>query len=321
MMARTIEGAGWALHIGDCRQVLPTLPAQSAAAGLWDPPSGLGFMGLDWDLRAAQIFEAFLIECFVAALRVLQAGAWVAVWAHPTTSHWVGTALEKAGYIIESKCPWINAEGKPPTSAGRLAAGHEQWIIARTPGPRRDLSLRLWADAMGGRHPRALVLGGGAGATLDAVIGRRRSGAMTHRPADRAGGRHTYGASKASPASIAASDGGASRYFLNEAQLLAVYAARARHRHRALGPGGAISEHPTPKSIELILPLCDLVAGEEAPEGPVLDIFAGTCSTGEAALMLGRPFIGIELGLDPRWPVEGEQRLRNVERDQEAKRT
>lgn len=315
-MARAIEGNGWILHIGDCRQVLPMLPEHSAAAGLWDPPSGLGFMGLNWDLRTAQIFEAFLIECFVAALRVLQAGAWTATWAHPETSHWVGCALEKAGYKIESKVPWINAEGRPPISVpGRLASGHEEWIIARAPGPRRPLSLRLWQDAMGGRHPRALILGRGAGAAVDEVIGRRRSGAMTRRPADQAGGRHSYGASKASPANIAASDGGPSRFFMNEGQLLAVYAARARHRHRALGLAGPQSEHPTPKSRDLILPLLDLVAGPEAPDGPVLDIFAGTGTTGECALLLGRPFLGIELGLDPRWPAEAEVRLRNVERE------
>lgn len=311
----TVTGAGWSLFVGDCRQILPTMQSASAAAGVWDPPSGLGFMGLDWDLRTAQAYEAFLIECFVAALRVLQAGAWVAVWAHPKTSHWVGTALEKAGYIIESKCPWINAEGRPQTAIqGCLAAGHEEWIIARKPGPRRPLSLRLWQDAMGGRHPRALILGRGAGAVLDAVVGRRKSGAMRRRPGDKAGGRHCYGASKASPASIVASDGGPSRYFMGEEQLLAVYAARARHRHRALGPGGETSEHPTPKSTELILPLVDLVAGPDAPDGPVLDIFAGTGTTGECALTLGREFVGIELGLDPRWPIEAEQRLRNVER-------
>jgi len=138
---------------------------------------------------------------------------------------------------------------------------------------------------------------------------------MTRRPADKPGGRHCYGASKASPANIAASDGGPSRYFLNEDQLLAVYAARARHRHRALGPNGPQSAHPTPKSRDLIMPLLDLVAGPEAPDGPVIDIFAGTATTGECALLLGRDFVGIELGADPRWPVEAVTRLRNVERE------
>ena len=32
---------------GDCRDVLPTLPAESVDAAVTDPPYGLGFMGKD----------------------------------------------------------------------------------------------------------------------------------------------------------------------------------------------------------------------------------------------------------------------------------
>lgn len=303
----------WELHVGDCRAVLPTLPAGAAAAGVWDPPAGLGFMGLSWDLARAEVFAGFLMEAFAAALRVLQPGAWVAVWAHPKTSHWTAVALERAGYTIETKVPWINAEAKPqPWRVGRLAPGHEEWILAHAPGPRRPLSLRLWRDAMGGRHPRALVLGHAASAALDAIIGRRRSGAMHgERKADKH--RHSYGRNKGSKVeSFAGSDGGPSRFFPREAQLLAVYGARARHRHRNLGPDGPQSEHPTPKSVELLLPIVDLVAGDEAPPGAVLDIFAGSGAVGEAAMLLGRDFIGVELGEDPRWPLEAQSRLERV---------
>lgn len=308
---RDARAPAWALHIGDCRAVLPRLPEASAAAGVWDPPAGIGFMGLEWDLARGEAFAGFLVEAFAAARRVLLPGSAVAVWAHPQTSHWTAIALERAGYAIETKIPWINAEAKPqPWRTGRLAPGHEEWIVARAPGRRCPLELRLWRDAAGGRHPRALVLGRGAGEALDAIIGRRRSGAMTgRRRADKH--RNTYGAHRGTAIEkpIPASDGGPSRYFVGEEQLLAVYGPRARHhRHRQLGPGGPPSEHPTPKSPELLLPLVDLVAGA-APEGPVLDIFAGTAAVGEAALLLGRPFVGIELGDDPRWPVEARERL------------
>lgn len=315
----SLIGEGWALHVGDCRRILPQLPEASCAAGVWDPPSGMGFMGLDWDLARSEIFAAFLAECFAPARRVLVPGAWTLTWAYAPTSHWTAVALERAGYTIETKIPWINAEAKPqPARLGRLAPGHEEWILAKTPGPRRPLSMRMWRDATGGRHPRALLLGRAGAETLDAVVGRRRSGALTgERRADKA--RHAYGPSKASPASIAASDGGPSRYFVCEEQLLAVYGPRARHRHRELGPGGPQSEHPTPKSPGLLVPLVDLVAGEEAHEGPILDIFAGTGATGEAAMGLGRAFVGVELGDDPRWPVEAATRLRNVERARSAR--
>lgn len=305
----------WALHIGDCRTVLPQLPQHSAAAGVWDPPSGLGFMGLDWDLTRSEVFAGMLGECFRAALWVLQPGAWVVVWAHPATSHWTAVALERAGYTIETKIPWINAEAQPqPWRVGRLAPGHEEWILARAPGPRRPLSMGMWRDACGGRHPRGLIIGRAAGSILDAVVGRRKSGAFSGvRSSDKH--RNTYGAHKGGQIEkpIVASDGGPSRFFVPEGQLLAVYGPRARHlKHRQLGPGGPETLHPTAKSVELLLPLVDLVAGEHCPPGPVLDIFAGSGSTGEAALVLGRAFVGVELGDDPRWPVETRTRLERV---------
>ncbi len=271
-------------------------------------------MGLDWDLPEAEAYAAMLAECFRASLRVLIPGAWVAVWAHPQTSHWTAIALCHGGFTVETKIPWINAEAKPqPWRTGRLAPGHEEWILARAPGPRMPLSLRLWRDATGGRHPRALVLGQAAASTLDAVLGRRRSGAMTQRAGDKPGRRSSYGANKASPAAVSASDGGPSRFFPLEQQLLAVYGPRARHCHRDLGPGGPRSEHPTPKSPDLLLPIVDLVAGELAPPDlPVLDIFAGTGAVGEAALLLGRGYVGVELGRDPRWPIEARTRLERV---------
>lgn len=306
----------WSLHVGDCRLVLPRLPARCCAAMVTDPPSGLGFMGLAWDLARAEVFAGLLEEAFAEALRVLQEGAWALVWAHPATSHWTAAALERAGYTIETKIPWINAEAKPqPWRVGRLAPGHEEWILARAPGPRRPLSMRLWRDAGGGRHPRGLIIGRGAGELLDAAIGRRRSGAMHgERKADKQ--RHSYGANKGSKIeSFEGSDGGASRFFPHEDRLLAVYGARARHRkHRQLGPGGRESEHPTLKSTDLLLPLVDLVAGEEAGDGPVLDIFAGSGAVGEAALLLGRGFVGVELGEDPRWPAEARERLQATAR-------
>lgn len=303
----------WRFLDGDCLTVLPRLADRSARAGLFDPPAGIDFMGLTWD--TANGFLELLTVRFAAALPKLEPGGWVLVWAHPETGHWVILALIRAGYIFETEIPWMNAEAKPqPWRTGRLAAGHEKWLLARTPGPRRPLNLRLWRDAIGGRHPRGLVIGAGVDATLDAVVGHRRSGVMKSvRKADKT--RHTYGRNKGSKVKCATgSDGGPSRFFPSEQQLLAIYAPRARHyKHRQLGPGGPESEHPTLKSRDLLLPLVDLVMGvEDGSPGTLLDIFAGTATAGEAAMLLGHSYIGIELGKDPRWPLEARERLTRV---------
>lgn len=224
----------WLLLVDDCLTALPKVPDGLARAGLYDAPAGIEFMGLTWD--TADGFLDSLSARFAAALPKLMPGGWVLVWAHPETGHWVVLALILAGYIFETEIPWMNAEAKPqPWRTGRLAAGHEKWLLARSPGPRRPLNLRLWRDAMGGRHPRGLVLGAGVDTVLDAVVGRRRSGVMNNvRKTDKS--RHTYGRNKESKVKCATgSDGGPSRFFPSEGQLLAIYAPRARHyKHRQL---------------------------------------------------------------------------------------
>lgn len=42
------------IHVGDCRDILPTLPAESVDSIVTDPPYGIGFMGKAWDGRDIQ---------------------------------------------------------------------------------------------------------------------------------------------------------------------------------------------------------------------------------------------------------------------------
>lgn len=128
-------GPTWRLDLGDCLDVLRSLPAASVDALVTDPPAGIGFMGKEWDTfgrsnpnaerdRAAaaglngkssqpfaysgssrspgdrERFIAFLADRFTEARRVLKPGAHALVWAIPRTSHWTATALEDAGFEI-----------------------------------------------------------------------------------------------------------------------------------------------------------------------------------------------------------------------------
>jgi len=90
--------------------------------------------------------------------------------------------------------------------------------------------------------------------------------------------------------------------------LITLYAPRARHSHRALYPGGPRSEHPTPKSLGLVLPLLDLITGcVPEPNGLVVDPFMCSGSTGAAAAILDLDFYGCDS--DPACAIEAEQRL------------
>jgi len=77
--------------------------------------------------------------------------------------------------------------------------------------------------------------------------------------------------------------GGASRFF---------YCAKASKKERNAGLyDGIVSTHPTVKPVTLMRYLCKLVT---PIGGVVLDPFAGSATTGIAAILEGFEFIGIE---------------------------
>lgn len=66
--------------------------------------------------------------------------------------------------------------------------------------------------------------------------------------------------------------------------------------------------HPTPKPVGL---MAHFIRLHSAPGEVVLDPFAGASSSGQAALQLGRRFIGIEI--EPKWAELSRERLRAEE--------
>ena len=69
--------------LGDCREVLKLMQAESFDSMVTDPPAGIAFMGSEWDTHTLDGFENFLTECFKEAYRVLKPGAHILVWFHP----------------------------------------------------------------------------------------------------------------------------------------------------------------------------------------------------------------------------------------------
>ena len=66
-------------------------------------------------------------------------------------------------------------------------------------------------------------------------------------------------------------------------------------------------KHPAPMNEDLARHLVCLSC---PPGGTVLDPFAGSCTTGRAALNRGRSFIGFEL--NPEYADEGRARLEHI---------
>jgi site-specific DNA-methyltransferase (adenine-specific) len=181
-----------------------------------------------------------------------------------------------------------------------------------------------------GRWPANVTLDEHAAELLDAQTGVLASGANPKRRGA-ATSRSTYkdtfpGQESCSPAR-GADSGGASRFFYVAKPSKAERNAGCEHlpvritntdappgskganspRAGANRSGATPNHHPTVKSIALMRWLCRLIT---PPGGAVLDLFAGSGTTGAAALAEGFEFVGIEL--DPEYAAIATARLQHA---------
>ncbi|WP_445520502.1 DNA-methyltransferase [Streptomyces sp. NEAU-174] len=158
---------GVTLHLGDCLDVLTTLPDASVDAVVCDPPYGLGFMGKEWDtpgsfverkaaktntfdhvggnhnpinsadaartyrvegIRFGNWCEQWASEC----LRILKPGGYLAAFGGTRTYHRLACAIENAGFEVRDSLHWIYGSGFPK-SKQHLKPSHEPIVLARTP--------------------------------------------------------------------------------------------------------------------------------------------------------------------------------------------
>ena len=103
------------LYHGDCLDILPTLPAQSVDTIITDPPAGISFMGKSWDSDKGgrDQWISWLTLVMREALRVTKPGGMALVWSIPRTSHWTGTAIERAGWEVRDVVTHLFGSGFP----------------------------------------------------------------------------------------------------------------------------------------------------------------------------------------------------------------
>lgn len=327
----------WQIRHADCLHVLPTLEAASVDALITDPPYGINCNGMAWDRPTRldpghvpgkrrrqpsenpnEAFQGFSHEWSSACLHTLKPGGHLAAFAAPRTAHRLTCGLEEAGYEIRDVLMWLQGQGYPatrvlPNGLGTgLKPSWEPIVLARKP--------------LDGTLEHNLALHGTGAMNIDACR-------LALTPQDcpsqgRTHGRRITASQKGRwPANLllshgnACSDGGCEpdcpiqqlgerhRFF---------YAAKAPRRERDAGCErlprrvvqtykiGARNEqlceehpvaniHPTVKPIELMRWLIRLLT---PPGGLVLDPFAGSGSTGAAAMLEGARFLGIEREAD-----------------------
>jgi DNA modification methylase len=104
-----VEVGGARVFLGDCRNVLRTLPDNSVDSIVTDPPYELGFMGKKWDSSGIAYDVTVWAEC----LRVLKPGGHVLAFGGSRTWHRLAVAVEDAGFELRDSIAWIYGSGFP----------------------------------------------------------------------------------------------------------------------------------------------------------------------------------------------------------------
>ena len=120
------------LHLGDCLDVLATLPDNSVDSIVTDPPYGLSFMGKKWDYDVPSV--AIWEQC----LRVLKPGGHLLAFAGTRTQHRMACRIEDAGFEIRDMIAWVYGSGFPKSldvsKAIDKAAAAEREVIGSYKG-------------------------------------------------------------------------------------------------------------------------------------------------------------------------------------------
>ncbi|MDR3502957.1 MAG: site-specific DNA-methyltransferase [Legionella sp.] len=290
------------LHFGDCLTVLDTLDAESIDSCVSDPPYEINFKGNGWDNSGI----AFRKETWEKMYRVLKPGSWLVAFSATRTYHRMVCAIEDAGFEIKDQLGWVYSNGFPKNLniykamkkkgiknvedykglGSALSPSWEPIVLARKPLKGTNVS-NILEYGTGGLNISGCMIGdevrthpltpveffgidaGEAKGEIQEYIGRWPKNILHDGSAEveKVFKENTSIRSKENPA----------RYF---------YSAKATAAEKAG------SNHPTCKPISLMRYLCRLVTPKG---GTVIDLFAGSGSTGQAARKEGFKAVLIEL--------------------------
>jgi len=142
------------VFLGDTVAVLPLLPAASVDSVVTDPPYGLGFADQEWDgakgfresltdmdtsgMSDGEVFQAWCAAWAAGALHVLRPGGHLAAFGGTRTWHRLVAGVEAAGFEVRDQIAWLYATGMPKSMDisraidAHLGAVREDRIVERS---------------------------------------------------------------------------------------------------------------------------------------------------------------------------------------------
>jgi DNA modification methylase len=295
----------WALLEGNALALLTKLPDNALDAVVTDPPYGIGFHAESWDgadirrvagadgerLSPGTAFAVWTKQWALECLRVLKPGGHLLAFGAPRTFHRLTVGIEDGGFEIRDVVLWLHAQGAPKTRklpggrATQLKPAYEPVLLARKPlagATQRNVeawgtgALNVEAARSGDYWPAPLTLSHASTCTGDGCSDDCPSLLIDQLRPDLRPSRLFFSAK----ATKAEREAGCDELPLRDDLLYSRPSPRFRR-----------NVHPTVKPLSLMRWLVRLAVPED---GLVLDPFAGSGSTGAAALLEGRCFIGIE---------------------------
>ena len=261
--------------VGSCLDVLAEYPDNFFDSCITDPPYGMGMEAWDHTVPGKEFWEEIN--------RVLKPGAFCLSFCSPHLYHRLACAIEDAEFDIKDQIMWMITTKMPVKN--RLKQVHEPIAVAQKPftGTLKD-NFEKWGVGLidtqntrvpwDGKPPTGWVKGGHQRRTFG------KDGKTT-------GTQKEFGKEDANPKGrypsniIGTTLPEHQKYF---------YAPRVTRKER-----GEYNNHPTPKPIALMQYLIKIYT---PGTGKVLDPFCGSGSTGIAAMLEGRDFLGVDLDAD-----------------------
>ena len=283
----------WGLLEGEALGLLARLPSGSVDAVVTDPPYGLGFHDEDWDgaairraardATAPESFERWTQAWATEVARILKPGGHLVAFGAPRTFHRLVAGVEDAELEIRDQLLWLFGQGIPKSRRMRgglgtqLKPAYEPILLAR----RRIIgtTARNLDEHGAGVLDIDTARGPDGRWPANVVLSHAPDCPAAHLDGEASGPSRLFYCPKASPSER---DAGCERLPRHPVR---IYTGRS-HRPRI-----AANTHPTVKPLELMRWLIRLAVPEG---GAVLDPFCGSGSTGAAAVLEGRRFIGIE---------------------------